>query len=430
MGSDEQFSGPILAHDDFALIAPAGQKNRKDLPSLQTWVMLDVVYLKPNTEPKPRRQVMKDDSTFIGMDVHKNSIDIAIANDGRKGQVRHYGKIDGSLSALDKVVQKLTRKSKGRHLNFVYEAGPCGYQIYRHLSAQGHECVVVAPSRVPKQSGNRIKNDRRDALMLARLHRAGELSPVYVPQAEDEAMRDLTRAREDAKSDEKKSKQRLLAFLLRSGHRYTGSSLWSKAHMNWLADIKMTHRSQQVVFQEYIDTVNLCKTRVQRLTDQIRQLLPEWRLAPVVYALQSLRGVSLIVASTTVAELGDLKRFDSPVELMSYLGLVPSEHSSGQKTRRGSITKAGNAHVRRMLVESAWTYRFRARVTRELLKRQRDLPQHIRDIAWKAQLRLCARYRHLWAKGKTRQVVVTAVARELCAFIWAIANQVEVQTTS
>lgn len=370
------------------------------------------------------------DNTFIGMDVHKNSIDIAIAESGRNGQVRHYGKIDGSLPALDKVARKLISKNKGRRLNFVYEAGPCGYQIYRHLASQGHECAVVAPSRVPKQSGNRIKTDRRDALMLARLHRAGELSPVYVPQPEDEAMRDLTRAREDAKSDEKKSKQRLLAFLLRSGHRYTGSSLWSKAHMNWLADIKMPHCSQQVVFQEYIDTVNQCKTRVQRLTDQIRQLLPEWRLAPVVYALQSLRGVSLIVASTTIAELGDLKRFNSPVELMSYLGLVPSEHSSGQRTRRGSITKAGNAHVRRMLVESAWAYRFRARVTRELLKRQEGLPQHIRDIAWKAQLRLCARYRHLWARGKAQQIVVTAIARELCAFIWAIANQVEVQATS
>jgi len=373
---------------------------------------------------------MTHDSIFIGMDVHKNSIDIAIANIGRNGQVLHYGKIDGSLAALDKVIRNLGRNNKGHQLHFVYEAGPCGYQIYRHLTSQGHACSVVAPSRVPKHSGNRIKNDRRDALMLARLHRAGELSAVYVPHTEDEAMRDLTRAREDAKIDEKKCKQRLLAFLLRSGHRYTGSSLWSKAHIGWLSDIKMPHRSQQIVFQEYIEALNQCKTRVQRLTDQIRQLLPDWRLAPLVYALQSLRGVSLIVASTTVAELGDLKRFDSPVELMSYLGLVPSEHSSGQKTRRGSITKAGNAHVRRMLVEAAWTYRFRARITRALLKRQEGLPQHIRDIAWKAQLRLCARYRYLWARGKARQVVVTAIARELCAFMWAIANEVEVPATS
>jgi transposase len=367
---------------------------------------------------------MKDNSIFIGMDVHKNSIDIATAQKGRKGQVLHYGKIDGTLAALDKVVRKLV--SKGDRLHFVYEAGPCGYQIYRHLTAQGFDCSVVAPSRVPKQSGDQIKNDRRDALRLARLHRAGELTAVYVPLAEDEAIRDLTRAREDAKSDEKKSKLRLLAFLLRSGQRYTGSSLWSRAHMRWLADIKMAHRSQQIVLQEYIDTLNQCSARVQRLTEQIRQLLPSWQLFTVVQALQSLRGVSLIVAATTVAEVGDLKRFQSPVELMSYLGLVPSEHSSGQRTRRGSITKAGNGHVRRMLVEAAWAYRLRARVSRPLLKRQEELPQHIRDLAWKAQLRLCARYRHLWVKGKAKQLIVTAIARELCAFMWAIAKQTDV----
>ena len=357
------------------------------------------------------------------MDVHKNSINIAIAQQGRKGQVRHYGKIEGTLSALDKVVRKLV--SKDGPLHFVYEAGPCGYQIYRHLTAQGFDCSVVAPSRVPKQSGNRIKNDRRDALMLARLHRAGELTSVYVPLAEDEAMRDLTRAREDAKGNEKKSKQRLRAFLLRSGHRYSGRSPWSRAYMRWLSDIKMPHQSQQIVLQEYIDTLSECKARVQRLTEQIRHLLPQWQLFPVVQALQSLRGVSLIVAATTVAEVGDLKRFQNPAELMSYLGLVPSEYSSGENTRRGSITKSGNGHVRRVLVEAAWAYRYRARVSRALLKRQENLPQHIRDIAWKAQLRLCSRYRHLWAKGKAKQVVVTAIARELCGFMWAIANETQ-----
>jgi transposase len=366
---------------------------------------------------------MKNTNTFIGMDVHKNSINIAIAQQDRKGQVRYYGKIEGTLSALDKVVRKLV--SKGGSLHFVYEAGPCGYQIYRHLTAQGFDCSVVAPSRVPKQSGNRIKNDRRDALMLTRLHRAGELTGVYVPLVEDEAMRDLTRAREDAKGNEKKSKQRLRAFLLRSGHRYSGRSPWSQAYMRWLSDIKMPHRAQQIVLQEYIDTLSECKARVHRLTEQIRQLLPQWQLFPVVQALQSLRGVSLIVATTTVAEVGDLKRFQNPAELMSYLGLVPSEYSSGENTRRGSITKSGNGHVRRVLVEAAWAYRYRARVSRALLKRQEDLPQHIRDIAWKAQLRLCSRYRYLWAKGKAKQVIVTAIARELCGFMWAIANEIE-----
>jgi transposase len=196
--------------------------------------------------------------------------------------------------------------------------------------------------------------------------------------------------------------------------------------MRWLADIKMPHRAQQVVLQEYIDTVNQCKERVQRLTEQIRQLLPEWQLFPIVQALQSMRGVSTIVAATTVAEVGDLKRFHTPSELMGYLGLVPSEHSSGPKIKRGPITKTGNGHVRRVLTEASWSYRLPARVSRALLKRQEDLPESVCDIAWKAQLRLCARYRHLWNKGKAKQIIVTAIARELCGFMWAIANEIEV----
>lgn len=371
---------------------------------------------------------MKEYNTFIGMDVHKNSIEIAIAQQGRNGDVRNYGQIDGTLDALDKVVRKLV--SKGSLLHFVYEAGPCGYQIYRHLSAEGYDCTVVAPSKIPRKSGDRIKNDRRDACMLARLHRAGELTAVYVPDAEDEAIRDLTRAREDVKSDQKKAKQRLLAFLLRSGFRYSGGSSWSQVHMRWLSNIKMPHPSQQIVLQEYIDTSTECGLRVKRLTDQLQQLLPQWRMFPVVKALQGLRGVSLIVSATTVAELGDLKRFNSPSELMSYLGLVPSEHSSGEKTRRGSITKTGNGHVRRVLVEAAWAYRLHARVSRVLLKRQEGLPQKVCEISWKAQIRLCSRYRNMWAKGKPKPVIVTAIARELCAFMWAIAKEIEDPVTT
>lgn len=367
---------------------------------------------------------MKKHSIFIGMDVHKNSIEIAIADEGRDGEVRRYGKIAGTLKALDKVRRKLI--SKGSRLHFVYEAGPCGYQIYRHLNALGDECVVVAPSKIPKKPGDRIKTDRRDAIELARLHRAGELTAIYVPDAEDEAMRDLTRAREDAKLNEKKSKQRLLAFLLRAGYRFTGRSHWSNAHMRWMSEIKMPHRSQQIVLQEYIETLNESRQRVQRLTDQIRQLLPEWRLFPVVKALQSLRGVSLITATTTIAELGDLRRFEHPEDLMGYIGLVPSEQSSGEKIKRGEITKTGNGHVRHVLVEAAWAYRFRARISKDLLKRQETIPKKVLDISWKAQLRLCARYRLLWARGKSKGIIVTAIARELCAFMWAIANEIEI----
>jgi transposase len=325
---------------------------------------------------------------------------------------------------LDKVVRKLV--SQGRELHFVYEAGPCGYEIYRHLTRQGFNCIVVAPSLIPKKSGNRIKNDRRDAEMLARLHRAGELTPVYVPHVEDEAMRDLSRAREDAKSAERKARQQLNSFLLRSGFRYSGKTLWSLAHWRWISDIKMPHPAQQITLQEYVDAVRVCSERIERFTEQIRQLIPQWRLGPVVEALQALRGVSLVVAVTTVAELGDLSRFDHPRQLMAYLGLVPSEHSSGESTKRGGITKTGNGHGRRMLVEAAWSYRLPARVSRRLRDRQQSLPQPVWDIAWKAQLRLCARYRGLLAKGKQTQVVVTAIARELAAFMWAIARTVPV----
>lgn len=375
---------------------------------------------KTGTEPQPRRQVMTNTITFIGLDVHKNSISIALANAGHDNEVRYYGTINGDLASLDKVVRKLV--SQGTSLSFAYEAGPCGYEIYRHLTRKGYDCIVVAPSLIPRKSGNRIKNDRRDAEMLARLHRAGELTPVYVPCIEDEAMRDLCRARIDSKNAERKARQQLGAFLLRSGFRYTGKTNWSKAHWNWIADIKMPHPAQQITLQEYIDAVRSCTERVERITDQIRQLAEQWRMGPVVQAVQALRGVSLIVATTTIAELGDLTRFDNPRQLMAYLGLVPSEHSSGETVKRGGITRTGNGHARRMLVESAWSYRLPARVSRRLRERQQNVPQAVWEIAWKAQLRLCARYRKLMAKGKRSQIVITAIAREISAFMWAIAR--------
>lgn len=366
---------------------------------------------------------MKKSIMYVGLDVHKNSIEVAFAEAGRHGEVRSYGKIDGTLTALDKMIRKL--EAKGSELHLAYEAGPCGYEIYRHLTGKGYDCIVVAPSMIPRQSGNRIKTDRRDAQMLARLHRAGELTSVYVPALEDEAVRDLTRAREDAKSLERKAKQRILAFLLRHGYRYSGKTPWSKAHFRWIAVLKMPHPAQQIVLQESLDALSECTERVNRLTEQIQRLLPEWQMFPIVQALQTLRGVSLIVATTTIAELGDLTRFSSPVQLMSYLGLVPSEHSSGLQTKRGSITKTGNGHVRRVLVEAAWSYRLPARISTKLHRRQEGIPQNICAISWKAQLRLCHRYKRLLAKGKANQLIITAIARELCGFMWAIANQVE-----
>jgi transposase len=362
---------------------------------------------------------MKKNITFVGLDVHKNSIDVALADAGRDGDVRFYGTIGGDLESLHKVVRKL--QSTASELRFIYEAGPCGYDIYRSLTKQGFDCIVVAPSKIPRKSGDRIKNDRRDALNLARLHRSGELTAVYVPAPEDEAMRDLSRGREDAVKALRVARQVLLAFLLRHGHRYSGQSYWSAAHKNWIAGIKMPHRAQQITLQEYVHSVQEQLERVQRIIRQIQELLPQWQLSPLVRALQSLRGVSLIVAVTTVAELGDLTRFDSAKQLMAYLGLVPSEHSSGATIRRGGITKTGNGHVRRALTEAAHTYCHPARESKILLARMEGLPQEVRQISWKAQVRLCGRFRKLMARGKNKKTVISATARELAAFMWAIA---------
>jgi len=360
----------------------------------------------------------------VGLDAHKDSIEIVTADSSGTQEVRHYGKIGGTMAALDKATRKL--QSAGAELRFVYEAGPCGYEIYRRLTKQGFQCAVVAPSMIPKKSGSRIKTDRRDAEALARLHRAGELTPIYVPREDDEAMRDLSRAREDASKAQRTARQRLGAMMLRHGYRYPGKKPWTPVHMRWLSDIAMQHPAQQIALQEYIHAVIECTTRVDRLTEQILTLLPVWRMVPVVKAIQALRGVAPIVAVTTVAEIGDLSRFENPRQLMAYLGLVPSEYSSGSSVSRGSITKTGNGHVRRVLVEAAHTYRHPARVSRILLKRQEGLPKHICDIAWKAQVRLCGRYRKLMAKGKLKNKVVTAIARELSGFIWAIAKEVPV----
>jgi transposase len=359
---------------------------------------------------------------FVGLDVHKDTIDVSIAEGDRRGEVRHYGVIASDVEPLDKVVRAL--RAPDRTLHFVYEAGPCGFGIYRHLIARGEACVVVSPSMVPKRSGDRVKTDRRDSQMLARLHRAGELRPIYVPDDTDEAMRDLVRARADAVAVGIQAKYRLKAFLLRQGRRYPGRDGWTLAHRRWLTDLRFANPAQHIALHEYRDTIDETERRLERLTEQLRQLAPTWRWAPVVAALQALRGVSFITAVALVAELGDLTRFGHPRELMAYLGLVPSEYSSGPSVRRGAITKAGNPHVRRLLAEAAWAYQGVPRIGRVHAYRQEALPKVVCDIAWKAQLRLTARFRRLVARGKARPKVATAIARELTGFIWAIAREV------
>jgi transposase len=365
---------------------------------------------------------MEKGNTFVGMDVHKETIDIAIAEGGRDGEVRHYGTIGGDLESLDKVVKKL--RAKGQKLHFVYEAGPCGFHIYRHLTGQGEDCAVVSPSMIPKRSGDRVKTDRRDADGLARLHRAGELTAIYVPGVDDEAIRDLVRAREDSVYGCTQAKQRLKALLLRHGIRYRGKANWSMAHRRWLAGVTFAHPAQQIALQEYVGAVEEAERRVERLEGQVRELIPAWRMAAVVEALQALRGVSFVTAAGLVAEIGDIGRFDNPRELMAYLGLVPTEYSSGPSTRRGAITKAGNPHARRLLAESAWAYQATPRVGRQMLRRQENLSPAVRAIAWKAQLRLTGRFHRLVARGKAKPKVATAVARELCGFVWAIAREI------
>jgi transposase len=368
---------------------------------------------------------MSQSSTlFIGMDVHKDTIAVAYIAQDHGAEVTYLGTIGTRQCDIDQLVRKMQAKAK--HLIFVYEAGPCGYWLYRYLRKKDYDCWVVAPSLIPKKAGDRVKTDRRDAVQLARLARSGDLTLVYVPKVEDEAIRDLTRAREDALSDLKDAKLRLKAFLLRHDIRYAGQATWNAAHLRWLSEVVCPTPAQQIVFQEYVRAVTEHTERLQRLDEELQERVKAWRLNPVVEALQALRGIQFTVAVTTVAEIGDLTRFDTPRELMKFLGLIPSEYSSGERRRQGTITKAGNSHARRVLVEGAWAYRYPAKVSRHLQLRLEKQPKAIQDISWKAQVRLCKRYRQLIARGKHANQVVVAIARELVGFMWAIAKAVPV----
>jgi len=362
------------------------------------------------------------DNTFIGLDVHKATISVAVARGERGGEVRHWGTVPHRPDHVRKLVEKLA--AGGGRLHVCYEAGPCGYGLHRQVVEMGHDCIVVAPSLIPVKAGDRVKTDRRDAVMLAKLHRAGELTAVWVPDAAHEAMRDLVRARATAVRVLGKARQHLQGFLLRHGRTYPGKKGWTVAYRRWLTTVRFQHPAQQIVFQDYVDAVADAEGRVERLTGQIADLLPNWSLAPVVEAVQAMRGVAFIVAVTVVAEVGDFHRFETPRQLMAYLGLTPSEHSSGSTIRRGGITKAGSGLARRVLIEGAWSYRMQARVSRKLHDRIEALPKTVRDIAWKGQLRMCQRYRHLIAAGKPKVVATTAIAREMVGFIWAIARAV------
>lgn len=352
----------------------------------------------------------------VGLDVHKESIAAAAAEAGRE-PARVVGKIAHDVNKLLKLLAKLGAPEQ---LHVVYEAGPTGYGLQRALTQRGYVCEVIAPSMIPRRAGDRVKTDRRDCIQLAECSRAGQLRSVWVPDPADEAMRDLARAREDAVNSRTQARHQLKAFLLRHGVRYTGKTAWSQPYYRWLAALNFGDGAAQTAFTEYWQAVQAADERVLRMTQALLGSVAGWRFEPVVAALQALRGVDAITAIGLVAEIGDLSRFEHPRKLMGYLGLVPSEYSSGDRVARGSITKTGNAHARRLLTEAAWHYRFSARIGRTIQRRQEALPEYIRAIAWKAQLRLTRRFAALQGRGLQKNKACVAIARELTGFVWAI----------
>jgi transposase len=365
--------------------------------------------------------VAEDKEAFIGVDVAKLRNAVAVADTGRDGEVRFYGEVDASPDSMRRLAARLA--GKYQRLHFCYEAGPTGYGLHRLLTGLGHSCIVVAPSLIPRKPSDRVKTNRRDAVSLARLLRAGELTAVWVPDTAHEAMRGLVRARAAAARDVGTKKRQVSAFLLRHSRLFSRKKNWGARYRGWLQEQSFEHPADQIVLQELLEDVRLGEERRGRIERAIEEFLPSWGLAPIVEALQALRGIELVTAVTFVVEVGDIGRFESPRRLMAYIGLVPGERSTGETVRRGSITKMGNARVRHLLVESAWTYRHPPRIGKAKLAKLERVSPKVREIAWKAQSRLTARYRALTARGKKTTVACTAVARELAAFMWAVARE-------
>lgn len=400
---------------------------------MKTYLLRDPQAVEPQKPPRPLRAGPVGPATaaappgpvlFIGLDVHNDSLAVSLAP-ADTTEVRRYGIIGGQHEDVLRLINKLAAAHPGVALQFCYEAGPRGYPLCRFIRQHGAKCLIVAPSKVPRQPGDRVKTDRRDADQLARLLRAGELTGIYVPDPPDEAVRDLIRARYQVSQQPHRARQQLKMFLLRQNLRYAGTKPWTQKHLNFLATVKLPFAEQQFVFQEMVNVISDAGQRLARYEKEIASVVETWRWAPVVKALMSLRGVALLTGATLVAELGDLERFASAPQLMSYLGLCPGEHTSGETRRQGGITKMGNAIARKAMIEAAWNNRTRARISRTVLARQAGLPKAVTEAAWNAQTRLHQRYKHLTGVGRKKSQVAAALGRELAGFVWAIGRMVK-----
>ena len=366
---------------------------------------------------------------YIGLDVHKTTISISIAFIGNDAPVT-YGKCSADVNCFLRALRRLMKKYslEKKDIRLCYEAGPCGFVLARHLLRLGFDITVIAPSLIPRQSGNKFKTDKRDAKQLAQYFRSGNLTPVHIPDETDEVIRDTCRARTDAVDDCRRSRQRLMAFLLRNGHRYTGKSHWTAAHMRYLRELVLQNPSQKMILEEYLQTIDTNVQRVADLEENMRNLQSGWARSNFVKALQGFRGFKLVASMIITSELGDLTRFSHPRKLMAYLGLVPTEDSSGDKRRQGAITKCGNSHARWILVEVADCYRYDPKISKELSRRQEGLSKSVKELSWKAQKRLNKRYVRLLMRRLHINKIKVAIARELAAFIWELGQLIETES--
>jgi transposase len=360
-------------------------------------------------------------TTFVGLDVHKDTISVAVIHNN-SNEAESFGTIPNTPDAIKSLVKKLG--TNGTY--YCYEAGPCGYVIYRLIIQLGASCLVAAPSLIPSKPGDKVKTDKRDAKKLARLLKNSDLTAVYVPSKQQEALRDLLRARESAGQELLRKRNQLTKFFLRLDIRQPERfKPWSVKYRKWLNTVRFDENSLQMVLTEYIHAIEQAEERLKRFDKAIEGAAIAILDQKLFKAYQALKGIGLLTAASLIAEIGDITRFKTAKQLMAYIGLIPGEHSSGKKRRQGQITKTGNAHLRYLIVENSWHYRHKPYVSPELRKRQEGVSKEIKELAWKAQHRLNQKYRRMIARGRLTNIAVVAVARELTGFIWAIGHQVE-----